>query len=145
MPHYHKLLIPPHPKRQEPVQYPICHWGRGEEEEGVEAVWGCPMLCFPFFSLFFFPQGWTFSARNMRQGEGRVWRERIMSQLTFQFDQFRKNHRIAKSISLKDNHHNVPVTDLLVKTMCARARVCVQRSLQLYFSSVHFNPHLMYS
>lgn len=56
--------------------------------------------------------------------EGRAQRERIMSRLTFQFQQFRENRRMAKSVSLKDNHHNEPVTDLLLLPTCGCVFMC---------------------
>lgn len=56
--------------------------------------------------------------------EGRVWRERIMSRLTFQFQQFTENRRMAKSVSLKDNHHNEPVTDPLLLPTCGCVFMC---------------------
>lgn len=48
-----------------------------------------------------------------------------MSQVTFQFQQFRENRRMAKSVSLKDNHHNEPVTDLLLLPTCGCVFMCV--------------------
>lgn len=123
--HYHKLLTPhtsPRGESQSKFNIPSATTGgarRGEPRSEAEAV-------FFFFIFFLFFLCCTFSARNMSRREGRVWRERIMSRLTFQFQQFRENRRAAKSVSLKDNHHNEPVTDLLLLPTCGC--VCVARS-----------------
>lgn len=135
--HYHKPLTPSvSPRSQSQAKFNIPSATRKGARRGEGGGARTVAVFFLFFHFFLFLRC-TFSASNTSWREGRVQRERIMSRLTFQFQQFRENRRMAKSVSLKDNHHNEPVTDLLLLPTCGCVFMCgALRRIGLFFFRV---------